>query len=68
MTDTDRLLNRLEVAERLHVSEGTVRRLAAAGHLVRVQVSARMWRVPESSVEALIAARTSRCAGGADAA
>lgn len=67
MAVPDRLLNRIEVADRLHVSEATVRRLCQTGHLIRVQVSARMWRVPESSVEAHIASRTTRCGGGADA-
>lgn len=56
----DTLLERAEAAERLRVSEATVRRLAAAGHLTEVRVSDRSPRILESSVEAHIARRTVR--------
>jgi excisionase family DNA binding protein len=51
------LLDRAEVAERLHVSEMTVRRLARAGHLDEIRVSARAVRIDEDSVERHLAAR-----------
>lgn len=49
--DTGRLLDRAEVAERLHVSERTVRRLGADGRIDEVRVSDRAVRVTEASVE-----------------
>jgi excisionase family DNA binding protein len=52
-----RLLDRSEVADLLHVSEMTVRRLGAAGHLTEVRVGKRAVRVTEASIEAHIAAR-----------
>jgi excisionase family DNA binding protein len=54
---TGRLLDRAEAAERLHVSERTVRRLTAAGHLTEVRVSLRAIRIDEDSVERHIAGR-----------
>jgi excisionase family DNA binding protein len=48
---TGPLLDRGEAAERLHVSERTVQRLAAAGHLDEIRVSARSPRITEASVE-----------------
>ena len=65
MSDPDPLRTRDEAAERLHVSEATVRRLCKAGHLVRVNVSARMWRITDSSIEAHIASRTETGAANA---
>jgi excisionase family DNA binding protein len=58
--DTGPLLERAEAAERLRVSEATVRRLTAAGHLTEVRVSERSPRITVSSVEAHIARRTVR--------
>ena len=58
--EADPLLERAEAAERLRVSEATVRRLARAGHLTEVLVSDRSPRILESSVEAHIARRTVR--------
>jgi excisionase family DNA binding protein len=58
--DTGPLLERAEAAERLRVSERTVRRLAAAGHLTEVRVSDRSPRITEASVEAHIARSTVR--------
>ncbi len=48
------LLDRREVAERLHVSMSTVRRLGKAGALVEVQVGPRAVRVTRDSVDGLI--------------
>ena len=47
----DLLLTRAEVAERLHVSVQTVRRLAESGHPDEVQVSAHAVRVRLGSVD-----------------
>ncbi len=64
-----RLLDRIEAAERLHVSEMTVRRLGKAGHLTEVRVGVRAIRITEESVEAHIAARrVTRTTEGNDAA
>lgn len=52
-----RLLDRGEAAERLHVSEMTVRRLGKAGHLTEVRVGERAIRIEEDSVERHIAER-----------
>ncbi len=52
-----KLLQRGEAAERLHVSQMTVRRLALAGHLDEVRVGQRAIRVTEDSVERHIATR-----------
>jgi excisionase family DNA binding protein len=52
-----RLLDRPEVAGRLHVSEMTVRRLGVAGHLDEVRVGERAVRITEESVERHIAGR-----------
>jgi excisionase family DNA binding protein len=66
---TGRLLTRGEAAERLHVSQMTVRRLAMSGRLAEVRVGERAIRVTEASVEAHIAARRiSRDSKGSDAA
>jgi predicted site-specific integrase-resolvase len=54
---TGRLLDRAEVAERLHVSEKTVRRLGAAGRLDEIRVSDRAVRVTEVSLERHLADR-----------
>jgi excisionase family DNA binding protein len=63
------MLNRGEAAERLHVSQMTVRRLAMAGHLTKIRVGKRTIRVTEDSVEARIAARcVTRDSEGSDAA
>jgi excisionase family DNA binding protein len=51
------LLDRGEAAERLHVSERTVRRLGAAGSLDEIRVSDRAVRVTEDSVERHLAER-----------
>jgi len=51
------LLDRAEVAARLHVSEMTVRRLGRAGHLDEIRVSDRAVRITEDSVERHLAAR-----------
>jgi excisionase family DNA binding protein len=59
-----RLLERGEVAERLHVSEMTVRRLGRAGHLEEIRVSDRAIRITEDSVEAHIAERRVTRPGG----
>jgi excisionase family DNA binding protein len=48
---TGPLLDRGEAAKRLHVSERTIRRLTAAGHLDEVRVSARTPRITVASVE-----------------
>lgn len=48
---TARLLTRAEAAERLRISERTVRRLAKDGRLEEVFVSARSPRITEDSVE-----------------
>jgi excisionase family DNA binding protein len=64
-----KLLRRGEAAERLHVSQMTVRRLAMAGHLTEVKVGDRAVRVDEDSLEAHIAARrVTRDSQGSDAA
>jgi excisionase family DNA binding protein len=52
-----RLLDRAEVAARLHLSEMTVRRLGRTGHLTEVRVGERAIRILEDSVEAHIAGR-----------
>ena len=66
---TGRLLDRAEAAERLHVSERTVRRLTAAGHLDEIRVSVRSPRIDEDSVERHIAERrVTRITEGTDAA
>jgi excisionase family DNA binding protein len=66
---TSRLLNRAEVAERLHVSVMTVRRLSASGDLDERRVSKRAVRITEASVEAHLAGRRIvRTAEGIDAA
>lgn len=64
---TGRLLDRSEAAERLRVSEKTVRRLAAAGHLTEVRVSERSPRITEESIEAHLQ-RVTRNTEGNDAA
>jgi hypothetical protein len=46
-----RLLDRAEVAGLLHVSEKTVARLAAAGHLDEIRVSAKSPRITPDSLE-----------------
>jgi excisionase family DNA binding protein len=64
-----RLLDRAEAAERLHISERTVRRLTAAGDLTEVRVSVRSPRIDEDSVERYIAERrVTRITEGSDAA
>jgi excisionase family DNA binding protein len=65
-----RLLDRGEAAERLHVSQMTVRRLGAAGHLTEVRVGERAVRIDEDSVERHIAERriTRGSEGSSDAA
>jgi excisionase family DNA binding protein len=64
-----RLLDRSEAAERLHVSEMTVRRLGKAGHLTEVRVGERAIRIDEDSIERHIAQRrVTRIAEGSDAA
>jgi excisionase family DNA binding protein len=64
-----RLLDRAEAAERLHVSEMTVRRLGKAGHLDEIRVGERAVRITEDSVERHIAARrVTRTTEGDDAA
>lgn len=50
------LLDRSEAAERLHVSERTVRRWAKAGRLEERRVSPRVVLVTENSVTALLSA------------
>ena len=52
-----RLLDRGEAADRLHVSEMTVRRLGRSGDLEEIRVSERAVRITEASVEAHIARR-----------
>jgi excisionase family DNA binding protein len=52
-----RLLRRSEAAERLNVSEMTVRRLGKAGDLTEVRVGKRAVRVTEDSIERHISAR-----------
>ncbi len=62
-----RLLDRGEAAERLHVSEMTVRRLGKAGHLTEVRVGERAIRIEEDSVERHIAERrVTRSTEGSD--
>ena len=51
-TTSGRLLTRGEVAERLHVSHRTVRRLARAGHLEEFLVTPKSPRITEASVDA----------------
>ena len=48
---TGRLLTRAEVADQLHVSERTVRRLGSAGRLDEIRVSDRAVRVTKESVK-----------------
>lgn len=48
------LIRRCEVAERLHVSMSTVRRLGKSGDLVEVQIGKRAVRVEADSVDRLI--------------
>ncbi len=48
---TGRLLSRDEVAERLHVSSDTVRRLVRAGHLEEILVSPQCPRITPESVD-----------------
>jgi excisionase family DNA binding protein len=55
--ETGRLLDRSEVAERLHVSPMTVRRLGASGRLDEIRVGERAIRIPEESVERHLAER-----------
>lgn len=55
-----RLLDRGEAAERLHVSEKTVRRLGRAGHLEEIRVSERAVRITEDSLERHLAERRIR--------
>lgn len=63
------LLDRAEAAERLHVSEMTVRRLGRAGDLDEIRVSKRAVRVTEESVERHITrGRITRDTEGASAA
>lgn len=54
---TGRLLDRAETAERLHVSEMTVRRLGREGHLTEIRVGKRAIRITEESVNEHIAGR-----------
>ena len=49
-----RLLDRAEVAGRLHLSVMTVRRLGATGDLTEVRVGKRAIRIEEDSVERYI--------------
>jgi predicted site-specific integrase-resolvase len=51
----DTLLKRREVAEQIHASEATVRRLGRAGQLDEVRISPGVVRVRASSVARLIA-------------
>lgn len=51
------LLDRAEAAERLHVSEMTVRRLGRAGDLDEIRVGKRAVRVTEESIDRHIASR-----------
>lgn len=53
----DVLLNRAEAAERLHVSEMTVRRLGRNGFLDEIRVGRRAVRVTEDSVLRHVASR-----------
>jgi excisionase family DNA binding protein len=64
---TGRLLDRSEAAERLHVSEKTVRRLTAAGYLTEVRVSERSPRITEESIERHVR-RATRPSGSTEAA
>jgi excisionase family DNA binding protein len=48
---TGRLLSREEVAERLHVSSDTVRRLVRGGHLEEILVSPQSPRITPESVD-----------------
>jgi len=50
----DTLLKRREVADRIHASEATVRRLGRAGQLDEVRISPGVVRVRASSVDRLI--------------
>jgi excisionase family DNA binding protein len=62
--DRSRLVGRAQVAERLGVSEATVRRLARAGDLTEIRVSKRAVRIPEADVDRHISAhRITRDAG-----
>jgi excisionase family DNA binding protein len=51
------LLDRAEAAERLHVSEMTVRRLGRAGDLDEIRVSKRAVRITLDSIERHLASR-----------
>jgi excisionase family DNA binding protein len=64
---TGKLLLPGEAAERLRVSEKTVRRLVAAGHLTEVRVSERSPRITEASVEAHIASHSGPASQGSAA-
>jgi hypothetical protein len=50
----DTLLTRRQVADRIHASEATVRRLGRAGQLDEVRISPGVVRVRASSVDRLI--------------
>jgi excisionase family DNA binding protein len=62
------LIDRAEAAERLHVSERTVRRLGAAGRLDEIRVSDRAVRVTEDSLERHLAERRVNHQGAVSAA
>lgn len=51
------LLTRGEAAERLHVSISTLRRMARAGAVDEIRVSARLIRIDPQSVDSYIASR-----------
>jgi excisionase family DNA binding protein len=53
----DRLLDRTETADRLHVSVMTVRRLGAAGDIEEIRVGTRSIRISEESVERYLTGR-----------
>lgn len=57
------LLTRGEAAERLHVSEMTVRRLGRAGYLEEIRVGVRAVRITVSSIERHLAVRRIERAG-----
>ena len=54
------LLDRAEAAQRLHVSERTVRRYGKSGLLDERRVGPRLIRVTQDSVAALVAKQTGR--------
>ncbi|MGI8452142.1 MAG: helix-turn-helix domain-containing protein [Streptosporangiaceae bacterium] len=65
----DVLLDRAEAAERLHVSQMTVRRLGREGFLDEIRVSKRAVRITLESVDRHLASRRiAHSSGGASAA